>query len=308
MRTPSGEESSAEAAEKASCLVCGARQGRQLYQLPRFEIRRCAACGQVFLFPLPSEAEIREMFAQLYRDGRGSVAELQNYYASCFDASPASPVADMCRSWLQALSRHASGGQLLDIGCGTGIFCYMARDFGWEPRGIDAAIEAVTFARTRYGLDVQQGDFESLEPQSEVFDLVTMWDVIEHSRAPRALVEAAACCLKPGGLLALSTPNQRNIMDVVARLFYRFTGGRVTGPLEKFYLLEHFLYFSSRTLERLLTDAGFEVLEMRRELTDLRRLTLHPVVRAGLRVLFAVSRPLKLENRLFAIARKPAYA
>jgi len=80
----------------------------------------------------------------------------------------------------------------------------------------------------------------------------------------------------------------------------------VTGPLEKFYLLEHFLYFASGTLERLLADAGFRVLEMRRELTDLRRLTLHPLVRAGLHVLFAVSRPLKLENRLFVIARKPA--
>jgi len=308
MRTARSAESPADGTDTASCLVCGARQGRQLYQLPRFEIRRCAACDQVFLFPLPSEAEVSEMFAQLYRDGRGSVPELRDYYASCFDASPASPVADMCRSWLQALSRYASGGRLLDIGCGTGIFCHTARGFGWEPHGIDAATEAVTFARTRYGLDVQHGDFETLELEGEAFDLVTMWDVIEHSRAPRALMEAAARCLKPGGLLALSTPNQRNIMDVVAKLLYRLTRRRVTGPLQKFYLIEHFLYFSSRTLERLLADAGFELLEMRRELTDLRRLTLHPFVRIGLRMLFAISRPLKLENRLFAISRKPGQA
>jgi hypothetical protein len=89
-------------------------------------------------------------------------------------------------------------------------------------------------------------------------------------------------------------------------MFYRLSGGRVTGPLEKFYLLEHFLYLSSRTLERLLTHVAFEMEETRRELTDLRRLTLYPVVGAGLRVLFTVSCPLKLENRLFAIARKAA--
>ena len=292
--------------DRPRCLVCGATTGKQLYRLPRFDIRRCGACAQVFLFPLPSEAEIGELFARLYREGKGSVPELEDYYAACFDASPEGPVGRLSRTWLQAIARFGSGGRLLDIGCGTGIFCHAARDFGWQPTGIDEAEEAVAFARERYGIDVQRGNFESLSLPREAFDLVTMWDVIEHSRDPRQLLSAAAACLKPGGLLGLSTPNQRNIMDVVAGGLYRVTGGRLRKPLEKFYLLEHFLYFSPETLSRILGTTGFDVLEMRRELTDLSRLTLSPVVRLGLETLFLMSRPLGLENRLFAIARKAA--
>jgi SAM-dependent methyltransferase len=289
----------------ARCLVCRAARAELLYRLARFDILRCTACAQVFLHPLPPEAEIAALFARLYRDGEGSVPELRGYYAACFDTSPAGPVARLSRSWLEALARHASGGRLLDIGCGTGIFCHVARDYGWVSTGIDEAEEAVAFARDRYGLDVRIGSFETLALESRAFDLVTMWDVIEHSRDPCRLLEAAARSLRPGGLLGLSTPNQRNIMEAVAGPLYRFSGGRVRGPLQKFYLLEHFLYFTPDTLAGLLGRVGFEVLELRLEHTDLGRLTLHPLVRLGLALLFAVARPLGLENRLFVIARAP---
>jgi SAM-dependent methyltransferase len=267
---------------------------------------RCTPCTQVFLDPLPTEDEIRAMFDNLYRDGGGSVPELQDYYASCYDDRPESPLVRVHTVWLEALARHARGGRLLDIGCGTGIFCHVARGFGWMPEGIDDAETARAFARERYDLDVRPGNFERLELPPATYDLVTMWDVIEHSRAPRALLEAASRTLKPGGLVALGTPNQRNVMELVAGPLYRLSGGRITAPLEKFYLIEHFLYFTPATLGRLLEETGFEVVEMRRELTDLSRLTLHPVVRVGLHVLFAVARPLGLENRLFAIGRKRA--
>jgi len=244
------------------------------------------------------------MFDRLYADGGGSVPELQDYYASCYDDRPGSPLVRIHTVWLEAIARHARGGRLLDIGCGTGIFCHLARGYGWQPEGLDDAEAARIFARERYGLDVRPGNFERLDLPAAAYDLVTMWDVIEHSRAPRRLLQAAHHTLVPGGLVALATPNQRNVMELVAGPLYRLTGGRVTGPLEKFYLIEHFLYFTPATLGRLLEETGFEVLAMRRELTDLSRLTLHPVVRAGLHVLFALARPLGLENRLFAIARK----
>lgn len=286
------------------CLVCGAREARRLYRLTRFEVWRCTRCTQVFLDPLPTEDEIRAMFDHLYRDGGGSVPELRDYYASCFDDRPGSPLVRIHTAWLVAIARHARGGRLLDIGCGTGIFCDLARPFGWMPEGLDDAETARAFARERYGLEVRPGNFECLDLPADTYDLVTLWDVIEHSRAPRTLLEAAWRTLRPGGLVALGTPNQRNVMEMVAGPLYRLSGGRITAPLEKFYLIEHFLYFTPATLGRLLDETGFEVLELRRELTDLSRLTLHPVVRAGLHVLFALARPLGLENRLFAIARK----
>ena len=84
---------------------------------------------------------------------------------------------------------------------------------------------------------------------------------------------------------------------------YRATGGRLTAPLEKFYIEQHFTYFTPATLRRTAAAAGLEVATLRLESTDLRRLELAPPMRAVLVALFAVARLTGLENRLFAIAR-----
>ena len=103
--------------------------------------------------------------------------------------------------------------------------------------------------------------------------------------------------------MGLSTPNQRSILDVVAGALYRLSRGRLTSPLEKFYIEQHFLYFKEETLAQALGRAGLAVVEARRELTDLRRLTLSPSTRLLLRALFGVARATGLENRLFVVAR-----
>ena len=147
------------------------------------------------------------------------------------------------------------------------------------------------------------GEFESLTDMGESFDLVTGWDVIEHSRSPASLVRAARECLAPGGLVSFSTPNQRSILDLVGGAMYRLSGGRLTAPLEKFYIEQHFLYFTPDSLRDCLALGGLEVVQLEQESTDLRRLTLHPLVRLGLQSMFLAGKLLGRENRLFVIAR-----
>jgi hypothetical protein len=117
------------------------------------------------------------------------------------------------------------------------------------------------------------------------------------------LLAAVRHCLAPGAIVGLSTPNQHSILDVVAGAIYRLTGGRTTRFLEKFYIDQHFLYFTPATLEAVLRRADLELVELERELTDLRRLTLSPPVRLAVRGAFQVARWTGLENRLFAVAR-----
>src|SRR5262249_19034864 len=100
----------------------------------------------------------------------------------------------------------------------------------------------------------------------------------------------------------LATPNQRSMLDVVAGAMYRASGGRVTAPLEKFYIDQHFLYFTPETLRDALSRAGLRLVHMEREQTDLQRLTLALPGRLGLKTLFLMARWTGLENRLFAIA------
>jgi len=288
--------------EPPRCLVCQDAAARLRYRLRTVSIYSCAACGVVFLWPLPSEEAIRLTFTELYQGGASMLPELRGYYEYCFDDTPTNPLVQTYEHWLTAVERHHAPGRLLDVGCGTGLFLAVARRRGWQVAGVDASEDATRYARERFALDVQTGDFTVVAERGDRFDVVTMWDIIEHAREPVRLLAAARRALVPGGVLGLSTPNQRSILDVVAGTLYRVSGGRLTAALEKFYVDQHFLYFDAGTLAGTLGRAGFAVVDVRREMTDLRRLHLTPPVRLGLRALFLVSRATGLENRLFVVA------
>jgi 2-polyprenyl-3-methyl-5-hydroxy-6-metoxy-1,4-benzoquinol methylase len=245
------------------------------------------------------------MFAQLYTTGEGSVPELKSYYGFCYRDDPSNPLVQLYESWLTKLERHQKPGRILDVGCGTGLFLSAARRRGWEPFGIDESVAATDHARSHFGLSPWVGEFEAFIGEGMEFDLITGWDVIEHARDPVALMACSRKCLAPGGIVALSTPNQRSILDLVAGAMYRATGGRLTKPLEKFYIEQHFLYFTPHSLERCLSLAGLELTRLDLEMTDLRRLTLSPLVRLGLHGMFLASRLMGRENRIFAIAGAP---
>ncbi len=285
------------------CPICGGPDAELRYRLSQFQVLRCRGCALVYIWPRPSGDEIRAMFRALYTTGESSLPELRDYYGFCFDDAPSNPVVQTYERWLDALEAVHEPGRLLDVGCGTGLFLAVARRRGWKPFGIDDCAEATRHGREHFGLEVWSGEFADFASGERRFDAITGWDILEHSRAPVELLEAIRRCLAPGGVVGLSTPNQRSILDVVAGAFYRLTGGRVAAPLEKFYIDQHFVYFTEETLSQTLGRAGLSVVECRRELTDLRRLTLSPPMRLVLRTLFQAARPTGLENRLFAVAR-----
>ncbi len=288
----------------ARCPVCGEPASRLRYVITRFRIYDCARCTLVYLWPQIDDAEVRTLFERLYTEGEGSVPELATYYDYTYTDAPDNPLVQIYERWLDALERERAPGRILDIGCGTGLFLAVARRRGWQPYGVDDCGPATAHARSHFGLDVWDGQFSDFAAREGLrFDAITMWDIIEHARAPVALLDAARAVLAPGGVIGISTPNQASILDRVAGLLYRGSGGRITQPLEKFYIEQHFLYFSPRTLRDALDRASLAVVRLDRELTELRRLALSPAKRLLLETLFLAARGLGLENRLFAIAR-----
>lgn len=80
------------------------------------------------------------------------------------------------------------------------------RSAGWQTCGIEISPTAADYARQRFQLDVQIGDLLEIDLPAASFDLITMWDVLEHTFAPREVLAKSASLLKPGGLLALTFP------------------------------------------------------------------------------------------------------
>lgn len=162
------------------------------------------------------------------------------------------------RARLRRLTRlapaHASTPRsLIDLGCGTGVFLDESRAAGWSARGYEVSAYGVEQARGR-GLDVQRAELESLALPPAECDAVTLWDVIEHVRDPRAVIAAAASALRPGGVLAISTGDIASLCATLTRARWHL-----------FNLPEHLYFFSRSALHTLLRNAGCEPVETVRE-------------------------------------------
>ena len=151
---------------------------------------------------------------------------------------------------LEEIIPPGDGRRLLDVGCHIGVFVEIAAKHGWDAWGVEPSQWAAHQAR-QAGLRVVEGTMGSAGFAVESFDVITMWDVIEHLERPLAEVRQAHRLLKPGGLLVAHT------MDLDS-LFARLMGERWPWLMEM-----HIYYFSRRTLTTLMEKAGLETLTVK---------------------------------------------
>lgn len=146
---------------------------------------------------------------------------------------------------LWAGTPFSSRTRILDVGSSYGYFRKIASDRGFEHVGVDVSRHAAEAARSRFGFETSVGtlpDFAARGPAP--FDVITMFDTLEHLADPVAEVRTAAGLLKPGGLLAVRTPNLLAVeFDVFGRYYHSLK-------------MEHLHYFSGRSLCRCFELAG----------------------------------------------------
>lgn len=149
------------------------------------------------------------------------------------------------QSQVRLIEQHKSGAYLLDIGCGEGFFLFNASRAGYATKGVELSQDAAEYARREFGLDVEARPFEELRFPENCFDVVTLWQVLEHVPYPLIMLGEVHRILKPGGLLALSTPD---IKGVPARIL-----GRKWWNVRMLHLNQ----FTTRTLTTVLQKTGF---------------------------------------------------
>ena len=199
-------------------------------------ILRCVSCSLVVLAPSDPLPEVEQFYRgvedPLYlREERGRVRTFDRL--------------------TDEIGELRSGGRLLDVGCYTGVFLERAQRQGWEVTGLEPSQWAAGVARSR-GLRVLEGLLAENNLPPESFDVITVWDAIEHFGDPRAEIDRLARLLKPAGLLALST------MDVESGF------ARLLGPRWPWFMRMHLYYFSPDTLRALLAQCNLEVARVRR--------------------------------------------
>jgi SAM-dependent methyltransferase len=200
-------------------------------------IVRCRRCGLMYVSPRPKQELITEGYSQ---------AEDKNYVSQ---EKGRQRTFEKC---LRTIRTMRSTGKLLDVGAASGIFVKIAADAGYEAYGIEPSQWMCAVAKREYGVKVLPGMIEDAKLEDGSFDIVTMWDVLEHTFDPMRTLTSIRRILKPGGFLFINYPR---IDDPLARL---------AGRRWWFLLSIHLFYFTPRTLSAFLERAGFKTLAHKR--------------------------------------------
>ena len=250
---------SSELFQEIACPVCGSAgytvvqparypasfDERQLKQIFRAasdhalwdQVVRCRVCDLVYINPRPRADLILEGYAQ----AEDPVFAAQN------DARIRG-FRKTLESVVQRLGISPQGRRVLDVGCAGGAFLVAAREMGFTVIGIEPARWMAAYGREHYQLDIREGILEPGSFEAHSFDVITLWDVIEHLPQPLETLQIVRSLLKPGGVLLVNYPD---IGTLPARLL---------GRRWPFWLSVHLIYYTRKTMSEQLRRAGFAAL------------------------------------------------
>lgn len=210
------------------CDICGEEAAsNELSGIPdnsgittqKFNIVRCDACGHHSTYPLPKPSELSSYYPETYYAHVGSGFSLKNKLKwtskrICYRREAVLEDTKHAEAQVRfsPLGRFfaepplCGDRRLLDIGCGTGEYIHFANSRGWIASGVEIDEKAVKSGQNA-GLDILHGNAEHLPVDSNTFDVVRMWHVLEHAYSPTKVLSEINRVLCPGGFLLISVPN-----------------------------------------------------------------------------------------------------
>lgn len=136
-----------------------------------------------------------------------------------------SPTYELRREAVLKRMRTWTPGRVLEVGCGSSALLYELAVQGFTGLGVESSPAArgvaISLLAERKSIQI----VDSLPAESEAFDYLLSFEVLEHIEHDRAASFAWVQRLLPGGLCLLSVPAHRskwNLTDVLAGHFRRY--------------------------------------------------------------------------------------
>jgi SAM-dependent methyltransferase len=282
--------------EEVRCNCCGADDADTVYEARASEraredsvrvfrasgdellldrLVRCRRCGLEYVSPRLRSALIVDAYS----------AGEDPHYVSQIRARERTFSSALAR--IERLAGHR--GRLLDVGTAAGAFLAAARARGWNVDGCEPNRWMAAWGSQHYGLQIRAGEIFDQDLPLRSFDVITLWDVIEHTPDPSRVIEHVTRLLKPGGLLVVNYPDRGSWL------------ARALGRRWPFLSSVHLYYFNRRTMTRLLNMHGLSVIDIR---PHVQRLELDYLLMRGSAVSAALSRVLRPVARATGLSRR----
>lgn len=194
--------------------------------------------GIIFQSVLPTISEMEEFNQQEYKTG---------VYRAYFEMEHLKKRTAEQR--LRLIRQYGkSFGRLLDVGCSVGFFIEVAQDSGFDVQGVELSSQAIAIAKDSVRDKISQADAnEHIRKCGAIYDVVTAYDIIEHTQNPKAFLSDLYNSLAPGGVAAIAAPDTDH--------FLRYFMGRNWSMLQP---MQHNFLLSKRSIKSMLMEAGFE--------------------------------------------------
>lgn len=194
--------------------------------------------------------------SMIYESPRYDAATIVQGYMASQEADHDSQYPMRVNSFYQALVKHArflppKGAKVLDIGTAGGAFLDAAKQYGYDAHGMEPSADLVARGKAR-GLQIEQGTIDNHRFEAGTFDMVCLWDVIEHLPDPKAALVEIRKLLKPNGIFLINYP------DIGT------TQAKLAGKRFWWILSVHLHHFTRDTIRNICDRTGFEVFHMQR--------------------------------------------
>lgn len=271
---------------KINCPSCQDSKSSDYYRNDNYLLKKCAHCSLVFLTPMPTDAQLKNLYnRQYFEDQNNYVLGYKSY--KTLEKSLTNEAVNR----IKYMKGFTQNRKLLDLGCGLGTFIKVAKGKGYEVSGSDISNYAQALVKKQLASNFYLGPVtENILPK-ENFGIICAWDVFEHIPQVNVAFGNVYNSLKKDGYLFLTTPNLKS-PDAV--LLGRYWYGYKKIP-------EHLIFFSPESITYVLEKNGFKVIEIKpwgfeRDFKFIaQKLSLYnPFIS---KLLNAISTTLKIENK-----------
>src|SRR3990172_1374646 len=224
------------------CPICGEISFIEWCKVETYSILKCRVCGIGVTAPFPAKEDLIELNKGVY-----DVEQRIRVYLSRQD-----DFKKRYEGYIRNIKKLEGSGKLLDIGCNIGFFMKAAQQAGFDVKGVELNEGCAAYGREKFHLDIYSKCIEDIGFSDKTFDIITLFDVLEHVPDMHGFLVEVRRILKNNGLLILQSPNFNSLMAELTKSKWHWLTPT-----------DHLYHFTPETMIRFLLSHGFAVKEIK---------------------------------------------